>query len=30
MKPLHLTISAFGPFADKTEVSFEKLGEHQE
>jgi exonuclease SbcC len=27
MKPLHLTISAFGPFADKTEVFFEKLGE---
>ena len=27
MKPLYLTISAFGPFADKTEVSFEKLGD---
>ena len=27
MKPLNLTISAFGPFADKTELSFEKLGE---
>lgn len=27
MKPLHLTISAFGPFAEKTELSFEKLGE---
>ena len=27
MKPLFLTISAFGPFAEKTEVSFEKLGD---
>ena len=27
MKPLNLTISAFGPFADKTELSFEKLGD---
>ncbi|MCI5679486.1 MAG: SMC family ATPase [Bacteroidales bacterium] len=27
MKPLYLTISAFGPFAEKTEISFEKLGE---
>ena len=27
MKPVHLTISAFGPFAGKTEVPFEKLGE---
>ncbi|MGN0136976.1 SbcC/MukB-like Walker B domain-containing protein [Anaerotignum sp.] len=26
MKPLYLTISAFGPFAEKTEISFEKLG----
>lgn len=28
MKPLYLIISAFGPFAEKTEISFEKLGEH--
>ncbi|MBR6543119.1 MAG: SMC family ATPase [Anaerotignum sp.] len=27
MKPLFLTISAFGPFAEKTEISFEKLGD---
>lgn len=27
MKPLHLTLSAFGPFAEKTEVSFAALGE---
>lgn len=27
MKPLYLIISAFGPFAEKTEISFEKLGE---
>lgn len=27
MKPLYLTISAFGPFAEKTEVSFEELGD---
>ena len=27
MKPLYLTISAFGPFAEKTEISFEKLGD---
>lgn len=27
MKPKYLTISAFGPFAEKTEISFEKLGE---
>ena len=27
MKPLHLTISAFGPFAEKTEIAFEKLGD---
>lgn len=26
MKPLNLTISAFGPFAERTEISFEKLG----
>lgn len=26
MKPKHLTISAFGPFAEKTEISFEMLG----
>ena len=26
MKPLYLTISAFGPFAERTEISFEKLG----
>ena len=28
MKPLYMTISAFGPFAEKTEISFEKLGGH--
>ena len=28
MKPLYMTISAFGPFAEKTEISFEKLGDH--
>lgn len=27
MKPIHLTVSAFGPFAEKVEVPFEKLGE---
>lgn len=27
MKPLHLTLSAFGPFAGQTEVSFAALGE---
>lgn len=27
MKPIHLIISAFGPFADKVEVPFAKLGE---
>lgn len=27
MKPIHLTISAFGPFAEKVEVPFSKLGE---
>lgn len=27
MKPLHLTISAFGPFAEKTEIPFSQLGE---
>ncbi|WMI80098.1 AAA family ATPase [Anaerotignum sp. MB30-C6] len=26
MKPIHLTISAFGPFADKVEIPFSKLG----
>lgn len=26
MKPLHLTLSAIGPFAEKTEIPFEKLG----
>lgn len=26
MKPLYLTISAIGPFAEKTELSFERLG----
>ncbi|WP_304508882.1 SbcC/MukB-like Walker B domain-containing protein [Anaerotignum sp.] len=26
MKPIHLTISAFGPFANKVEIPFEKLG----
>ena len=28
MKPLYMTISAFGPFAERTEISFEKLGGH--
>lgn len=27
MKPIHLTISAFGPFAEKIEIPFSKLGE---
>ena len=27
MKPLHLTLSAIGPFAEKTEIPFEKLGD---
>lgn len=27
MKPIHLTISAFGPFAEKVEIPFQKLGE---
>lgn len=27
MKPLHLTMSAFGPYADKIEVPFERFGE---
>ncbi|MDD4844547.1 MAG: SMC family ATPase [Anaerotignum sp.] len=27
MKPIHLTISAFGPFAEKVEIPFLKLGE---
>ena len=27
MKPLYLTLSAFGPFAEKTELSFAALGE---
>ncbi len=26
MKPLELTISAIGPFAEQTEISFERLG----
>ena len=26
MRPLKLTISAFGSYADKTEIDFEKLG----
>ena len=28
MKPIRLTISAFGPYAGKTELDFERLGEH--
>ena len=28
MRPLKLTMSAFGPYAGKTEVDFEKLGEN--
>ena len=28
MKPIKLTMSAFGPYADKTEVDFERLGEN--
>ena len=28
MKPQKLIISAFGPYADKTEIDFEKLGNH--
>ena len=28
MRPLHLTMSAFGPYAGFTEVDFEKLGEN--
>lgn len=27
MKPLHLTLSAFGPFAEKIHISFESLGD---
>ena len=27
MRPEKLTISAFGPYADKTEIDFSKLGE---
>ena len=27
MRPKKLTISAFGPYADKTEIDFSKLGE---
>ncbi len=26
MKPVKLTISAFGPYADITEIDFERLG----
>ena len=26
MRPIRLTLSAFGPYADKTEIDFEKLG----
>ena len=26
MRPLKLTVSAFGPYAGKTEINFEKLG----
>lgn len=26
MKPFKLTISAFGPYADKTEIEFDRLG----
>lgn len=28
MKPWKLTISAFGPYAEKTEIDFSKLGDH--
>ena len=27
MRPEKLTISAFGPYADKTEIDFSRLGE---
>lgn len=27
MRPLRLTISAFGPYAEKVQIDFEKLGE---
>lgn len=29
MKPLKLTMSAFGPFADLTQIDFEKIGENE-
>ena len=28
MKPIKLIISAFGPYAEKTEIDFERLGDH--
>ena len=27
MRPLHLTVSGFGPYADKTEIDFDRLGD---